>query len=131
MISITERSQAALTAMAELALAGAEVQPIPELARRSGVTVALLEQLLPALRRAGLVESRRGVKGGYRVAGEPDSINALQVVEAVDGELSLPGDQLPPWESVVVVLRDKLQQLDLATLAAERSQAAGGPMYYI
>jgi Rrf2 family protein len=131
LISITERSEAALTAMSELALAGEDVLSIPDLARRSGVTVPVLEQLLPALRRGGLVESRRGVKGGYRLAREAAQIEALQIVEAVDGELSLSSGKYPPWDAVVDGLREQLAAMDLAGLAAAREQAAGGPMYYI
>ncbi len=131
MISITERSEAALTAMAELALGGDEPHSIPELARRSGVTVALLEQLLPALRRGKLVESRRGVKGGYRLARDAAQINALQITEAVDGDQGLASDRLSPWDSVVNGLRGELESLDLAGLAAARKDLADGPMYYI
>lgn len=131
MITITERSEAALTAMAELALGGDDPLSIPELARRSGVTVSLLEQLLPALRRSGLVESRRGVKGGYRLAREAAQINALHVVEAVDGEMTLASGRFAPWDGVLNRLRAELEALDIAGLSEDRQQAAGGPMYYI
>ncbi len=113
------------------ALGGEEPQSIPELARRSGVTVALLEQLLPALRRGKLVESRRGVKGGYRLARDAAQINALQITEAVDGDQGLASDRLSPWDSVVNGLRGELESLDLAGLAAARKDLADGPMYYI
>lgn len=131
MISITERSEAALTAMAELALGGSQPLPVSELGRRSGVSVPLLEQLLPALRRSRLVESRRGVKGGYLLTRPAGQINALEIVEAIEGALTLPGDKLPPWETVVGELRANLEALDLAGVAAAREASAGGPMYYI
>ncbi|MBJ7348790.1 MAG: Rrf2 family transcriptional regulator [Thermoleophilaceae bacterium] len=132
MIAITDRSTQGLTAMAELALGrDGESLSVPELARRCGVNVALLEQLLPALRRAGLVESRRGVKGGYTLARAAGEITALNVVEAIEGELRLPDDRFAPWAEVVGGLREKLAEFDLATLAQQRSEASGGPMYYI
>ena len=44
-----------------------------------------LEQLFAVLRRAGLLRSQRGVKGGYPFAREPSEITVLEVVELLDG----------------------------------------------
>ena len=61
--------------------------PIGELARRRDVPVQFLEQLFAVLRRAGIISSQRGVKGGYRFAREPSSVTVLEVVELLDGPL--------------------------------------------
>ena len=74
MISITSKSPYAVLALTELARSGGpEPVPIGELARRRDVPVQFLEQLFAVLRRAGMLSSQRGVKGGYRFAREPSS----------------------------------------------------------
>src|SRR3954454_22799566 len=87
-LSITTKSPSAIRALAELArCGGAGPVPIGELARRRDVPVQLLEQLFAVLRRAGLLRSQRGVKGGYAFAREPAEITVLEVVELLDGRL--------------------------------------------
>src|ERR1700686_2245497 len=88
MISISSKSPYAVLALAELGrTAGSEPVPIGELARRREVPVQFLEQLFAVLRRAGIISSQRGVKGGYRFAREPASVSVLEVVELLDGPL--------------------------------------------
>src|ERR671939_1219667 len=88
MISITTKSPYALRALAELGRAGdAAPVPIGELARRRDIPVQFLEQLFALLRRAGVLRSQRGVKGGYSFARDPASVTVLEVVELLDGAL--------------------------------------------
>src|ERR1700719_4980962 len=88
MISITSKAPYAVLALAELGrTSGAEPVPIGELARRRDVPVQFLEQLFAVLRRAGIISSQRGVKGGYRFAREPSTISVLEIVELLDGPL--------------------------------------------
>ena len=53
-----------------------------------GVPEAYLEQLLGALRRAGLVTAVRGAQGGYLLARPPEEITVRNILEAVEGPLS-------------------------------------------
>ena len=72
MISITTKSPYAVRALAELARCGdAAPVPIGELARRRDIPVQFLEQLFAVMRRAGILRSQRGVKGGYSFARAP------------------------------------------------------------
>src|SRR5450759_1260667 len=88
MISITSKSPYAVMALAELGRSsGSQPVPIGELARRREVPVQFLEQLFAVLRRAGIISSQRGVKGGYRFAREPATVSVLEVVELLDGPL--------------------------------------------
>src|ERR671939_1224282 len=88
MISITTKSPYALRALAELGRTGnAGPVPLGELARRRDIPVQFLEQLFAVLRRAGLLRSQRGIKGGYLFAREPASITVLEVVELLDGPI--------------------------------------------
>src|SRR5467141_824818 len=86
MLSITTKSPYALQALAELGRVGAAGPvPIGELARRRDIPVQFLEQLFAVLRRAGVLRSQRGVKGGYSFAREPSEITVLELVELLDG----------------------------------------------
>src|ERR1700736_4482887 len=88
MISITSKSPYAVLALAELGRSSGEAPvPLGELARRRDVPVQFLEQLFAVLRRAGILRSQRGVKGGYRFAREPSKVTVLEVVELLDGPL--------------------------------------------
>src|ERR671920_2629809 len=87
MMSITTKSPYALQALTELARSGEGPVPIGELARRRDIPVQFLEQLFATLRRAGILSSQRGVKGGYRFAREPADVTALEIVELLDGPL--------------------------------------------
>ncbi len=84
-MSITTKSPYALKALAELGRSGEGPVPIGELARRRDIPVQFLEQLFATLRRAGLLRSQRGVKGGYTFARPPADITVLEVVELLDG----------------------------------------------
>ena len=88
MLSITSKSPYAVKALAELGrCGGADPVPIGELARRRGIPVQFLEQLFATLRRAGILRSQRGVKGGYLFERDPSQVTVLEVVELLDGPL--------------------------------------------
>ena len=87
MISITTKSPYAVQALAELGRSGDGPVPIGELARRREIPVQFLEQLFATLRRAGILRSQRGVKGGYSFGRPPAEITVLEIVELLDGPL--------------------------------------------
>src|SRR2546423_13472707 len=91
MIAITSKSRYAVQALAELACQGAtpggRPVPIAELARRRDIPLQFLEQLFATLRRAGMLHSQRGVKGGYTFVKDPSELTVLAIVELLDGEL--------------------------------------------
>src|SRR6204780_2941267 len=88
MLSITTKSPYALSALVELPRqGGASPVPIAELARRREIPYQFLEQLFATLRRAGVLRSQRGVKGGYSLARPAESITVLELVELLDGPL--------------------------------------------
>src|ERR1700740_650868 len=88
MLSITTQWPYALNALVELYRhGGTDPVPIAELARRRDIPVQFLEQLFATLRRAGVLRSQRGVKGGYSFARPSNEVTALEVVELLDGPL--------------------------------------------
>ena len=132
MLTITTKSPYAVRALSELARRG-EGQPVPigELARARDIPVQFLEGLFATLRRAGVLQSQRGVKGGYRFARPPAEVTVLEVTELLDGELSAGTDDLVAiWPEATDALLGVLRQTTIADIA-EREAAAGSPMYYI
>ena len=68
---------------------------VRDIAERTGLPQPYLEQILLALKGAGLVRSKRGVGGGYVLAHPPGEITLAQIVSAVDGPIQV-GDFGPP-----------------------------------
>jgi Rrf2 family cysteine metabolism transcriptional repressor len=129
-ISITTKSPYALRALAELGRAGdAGPVPIGELARRRDIPVQFLEQLFAVLRRAGLLRSQRGVKGGYSFARDPASITVLEVVELLDGPLGRDADGV--FADAAAAARDVLERTTIADVVEREAREAGVAMYYI
>ena len=133
MLSITTKSPYAIRALAELGRVGGDTAvPIGELARRRDIPVQFLEQLFAVLRRAGVLKSQRGVKGGYSFAREPSSITVLEVVELLDGELGADAGQAGAvWTEAVEAVRGVLGGTTIADVVEQEAQAAGAQMYYI
>jgi Rrf2 family cysteine metabolism transcriptional repressor len=75
--------------MAHLARSGGE-SPISlgTIADAEGLPLAYLEHLVQRLRKAELVESRRGAQGGYTLAREAGDITMAEVVRALEGEIA-------------------------------------------
>lgn len=130
MISITSKSPYAVLALAELARSGGtDPIPIAELARRRDVPVQFLEQLFAALRRAGVISSQRGVKGGYRFARPPSSVTVLEVVELLDGPLGR--DAEGPFADAALAARSVLGAISIADVVEREQREAGASMYHI
>jgi Rrf2 family transcriptional regulator, cysteine metabolism repressor len=130
MISITTKSPYAIVALAELGRSsGAGPVPIGELARRRDVPVQFLEQLFAVLRRAGILTSQRGVKGGYRFARDPSSVTVLEVVELLDGPLGR--DAKGVFADAAEAARQVLERTTIADVIEREAREAGSAMYYI
>jgi Rrf2 family protein len=75
--------------MVELARrAGKGPVPLAEIAADDGLPLAYLEHLVARLRKAGLLDSRRGAHGGYLLARAPAEITMAEVVEALEGSIA-------------------------------------------
>jgi Rrf2 family cysteine metabolism transcriptional repressor len=75
--------------MVELARrADEEPVPLAEIASRGDLPLAYLEHLVARLRKAGLVDSRRGSRGGYLLARSPLEITMAEIVEALEGSIA-------------------------------------------
>ncbi|MFT7601127.1 MAG: Rrf2 family protein [Acidimicrobiales bacterium] len=90
-MKVSTRGDYASRALLSLALHSAKVGPTPvrDIAERTGLPQPYLEQILLALKGAGLVRSKRGVGGGYVLARAPEDITLAAIIRAVDGPITL------------------------------------------
>ena len=132
MLVITTKSPYAVRALAELARRGQSTPvPIGEIARARDIPVQFLEGLFATLRRAGILQSQRGVKGGYTFARPPSEITVLEVVELLEGELGSDASANGAvWTDAVGAVKAVLGGSTIAEVAEREAQAAGAPMYY-
>ena len=130
MISLTRKSPYAVLALAELGRnSGSEPVPIGELASRREVPVQFLEQLFAVLRRAGIINSQRGVKGGYRFARDPATVTVLEVVELLDGPLGRDAEGI--FADAAEAARKVLADTTIADVIEREIREAGASMYHI
>ena len=130
MISITSKSPYAVAALAELGRsARSDPVPIGELAKRRDAPAQFLEQLFAVLRRAGIVSSQRGVKGGYRFARDPATVTVLEVVELLDGPLGR--DAQGVFADASTAARQVLEQITIADVIEREAHQAGVSIYHI
>jgi Rrf2 family protein len=130
---ITTKSPYAVRALAELARRGPSAPvPIGEIAKARDIPVQFLEGLFATLRRAGVLQSQRGVKGGYSFARPPSEITVLEVVERLEGELGADAaENGAVWSDAVTAVKNVLSSTTIADVAEREAQAAGAQMYYI
>jgi Rrf2 family protein len=86
-VRTTAKADYAVRAAVELAAAG-DMVTAEHIAQATGIPHNFLENILGDLRRAGLVESRRGQAGGYLLAKPADAISIADVIRAVEGPLA-------------------------------------------
>jgi Rrf2 family cysteine metabolism transcriptional repressor len=132
MISVTSKSRYAVVAMAELARSGPAPVPIAQIAERRAMPVQFLEQLFSTLRRDGLLQSQRGVKGGYTLARPPEEITVLEVVQALDGRVGQEADEAGGiWRDGVEALRGVFSSTTIADIARREAAETGAGIYHI
>ncbi len=89
-MKLSTRARYGIKAMVELATEyGKGMLSVSVLAARQGVSEAYLEQLIRALKRAGLVEAARGAQGGYELSRPPEQINVGEMLKALEGSTSI------------------------------------------
>jgi len=137
---VTTWAEYGLIVSLHLARDGSETPtPARDLAEREGLPADYVEQILLKLRRAGLVRSVRGAKGGYFLARDPGSVSVRDVMEAAehrtfevycdahrvnvmrcgpDGDCSI----RPVWRELQRRIDDLLSSVTLADLLLEENE---------
>lgn len=129
---LSARGDYAVRAAVELAARESTLVKVDEVAASQDIPQSFLVNILGALRLAGLVESRRGADGGYRLARPAAEITLADVIRATEGPLgSIRGE--PPerldyagpavplqevWVATRASLREVLEQVTLADVVA-------------
>ncbi|MFO7952609.1 MAG: Rrf2 family transcriptional regulator [Bacillota bacterium] len=88
-MKLSAKVEYGVRAMAILALYY-ETGPLPlrEIAEQEKISLKFLEQIVPALRRSGLVSSVRGSQGGYKLSRPPEEIKVGDIVRSVEGPIT-------------------------------------------
>ena len=90
MIKLSTKARYAARFLLELALNDNGVPVLlKDIAGRQGISAGYLEQIAPALKNANLITASRGAKGGYSLARKASSITVKEIIEAVEGPVTL------------------------------------------
>lgn len=85
-MKVSLRSTYGIMAAVDLALqAGSAPIQAKSIARRQGIPARFLEQVLHAMKKAGLVSSLRGAQGGYVLSKKPSEVSVAEILEALEG----------------------------------------------
>ena len=132
-MQVSARVDYGVRALVELTSCGEEhLVTADELAEVQQIPVKFLEGILTQLRRAGLIVSKRGAEGGYRLARPADTISIADVFRALDGPIAAvrglaPEDMAYPgaaehlrevWVATRASLRTVLESVTLADVVA-------------
>jgi len=107
--------------------------PLAEIAKRQDLSAKYLEQLIILLKGAGLIRSVRGRRGGYMLARKPEEISVGEIVETLEGKLSVVDCVLEPelcyraiecptreiWVGMTEMLKKQLFSLNLGNILAK------------
>ena len=146
-MKVSTRVEYGMLALADIALYaenGASVSA-PDIAERQNISQKYLEQILTHLKQAGLIQARKGLRGGYALARPADSIRLSEVLNALDngilermapvpeGDGSLRGAvNFCLWEKMNNALNEFAESKTLADFTQEcRNQMTGDWDLYI
>ena len=111
----SSRTRHALCLMIELAAnADSGFMSLKEISWRDNVSLKYMEQIMSSLKKAGLIVSTRGARGGYRLARLPRLITAGDIIRVTEGTFSTGADEPDVNEvgcSVTAAFFDDLQQI--------------------
>jgi Rrf2 family transcriptional regulator, cysteine metabolism repressor len=146
-VKISTKGQYALEALIDLRMHATNGQEnLKNVAVRRGISEPYLEQIFATLRKAGIVESKRGAQGGYKLAREPMDITAGDILRTVEGPLypvkcvgSNPGDEnrcllydgcvtRMLWASVAFEINGIIDGITLENLVHHCIEISGGDL---
>ena len=145
---LSQKGEYGLLALLELARRwGDRPLQASAIARQRDIPTPYLQQILADLRRAGLVASERGPRGGHALSRSPAEITLLEAVEALEGDISpapCTGPGAGPgcpqrercvlqevWRRLDQSARAVLAGVTLESLARREEERDGAPMYHI
>lgn len=142
-MKLTAQTRYALRILLDIAANGGDTpRPIKEIAASQGISEKFIARIVVPMRRAGLLASARGVRGGLLLGRFPEKITLLDIVESTDGPLAIAACLARPgtcprqgrcaaecaWRRVNDALADALRAVTLAdVLSDERRFAPANP----
>ena len=138
-MKITARADYAILAIFELALHPTTTRvQARELAESQEIPLRFLEQILVQLKKAGMVESIRGVAGGYNLACPAREISLARILEAVEGDVTLLDSRVKPscvlykvWQEIEQEFVAKLRSITVEDLVRRKIQDDRVLVYHI
>jgi len=109
-----------------------------EISVRQNIPIKYLEQIINSLRKCGFVKSIRGAEGGYRLAKPPENITLYEILECLEGSLSIidsksdivQGDAGLFWKEIDLKIKDMLS-INLIEFMNKMENNKDFLMYYI
>ena len=137
MLRISKLTDYGTVVLAYLATSPKEVSSAADVAAATGIAVPTVSKLLKSLARADLVTSTRGANGGYRLARDPRAISAANVIDALEGPVSITECSASDshcdyedvcnvggaWQRINVAIRRALDEVSLLDLQRANSPA--------
>lgn len=139
---VSTKAQYGMRALVEVAMFGDQPVSLKTISQRQFISQQYLEQIFAELRRAGIVESVRGARGGYKLARPVEQIDSLEVVELLEGSVA-PVRCIEDsancvrtghcsteglWRKVDSAVREALRGTTLADLVEQRMLIKGHPL---
>lgn len=88
-MKLSTKGRYGLRAVLDLALnSETEAVALSSIAERQSISISYLEQLIAKLKKAGIVESTRGARGGYILAKPAEEISVGEILRALEGDLN-------------------------------------------
>lgn len=140
-MKITTRGEYGLRALMELGVAPDKGLSLRDIAHKQHISLDYLEQIVPALRNAGLIRAKRGAQGGYLLAKPADEITVYDALVALEGSmdpmqcLTVEGCLASGscavqevWQEMKTAVESVVKRLTLAELLERQRQRYGGPI---
>lgn len=135
MLRISKLTDYGTVLLAHLAANQAHVCSAADVASATGIALPTVSKLLKSMAKSGLVRSTRGANGGYELARSPGEISAADVIDALEGPVSITEcssiDSLcehegvcsvgGAWQRINVAIRRALDDITLSDLLRTNS----------
>ena len=137
-VKVSAKSDYAVRALLELAVAGEGPVKGERLAQAQEIPLKFLENILTDLRHAGIVRAQRGAEGGYWLARDPGEVTLGEVIRTVDGPLASVRGEAPEdvaydgaaqnlrvvWVALRASMRSVVDEVTLEDVVNDRLPAA-------
>ena len=138
MIRLSKLADYGMVVMTRLARDNHAQENTQAIAEATNISQPMAGKILKMLTRADLLTSQRGVNGGYELARDAELISVAEIIEALDGPIAITDctgsnydcgiESLCPtrtnWQWINLAIRDALDGISLADMAAPRIPAA-------